>query len=294
MSDPDLAAEVRAVCPAFESSGPSRTTRKSRLLVGTVGADRVFVKKLVRGEGIWRWYFEREVAIYRAFAATPPPVRTPRLVAVDLAKGILILEHLEGAPLATGRRARHTIPGPTVAALLAARERIAAWERGLELTPKSLPPPHVLRAIRSRLLEDPSAPRSWIIEGLARSGRAGLVSERAATRAAEILAGDRCVFSHGDLLLRNAICDGMDRVALVDWECAGPHLAAWDRALLRIGLSPADRPDIRGDERCLAASLFALARELKFRRAFASRDGDPATANLVAEIATVERALLEG
>lgn len=82
---------------------------------------------------------------------------------------------------------------------------------------------------------------------------------------------------HGDLLLRHAFADG-DTVTLVDWECAGTHLALWDRALLWIQLGEGSRAALERtveQPRALhALAAFALVREVAFVRAFGGSDGE--------------------
>jgi hypothetical protein len=105
--------------------------------------------------------------------------------------------------------------------------------------------------------------------------------------------------SHGDLLLRNAIRDG-DRIGLVDWECAGPHLEDWDLALLWIQLAPPARAPIDATVRAggaprwrafLGLVAFALAREVAFLRAFRAAPGSAAALRLSAELAAAAGAL---
>jgi hypothetical protein len=189
----------------------------------------------------------------------------------------MILEPMPGAPLvATGRRARAAAP----AAVHAACARLAAWDAAL--APRDPPPRGTLR---DGLLEDPTAPVEWIIDGLGRCARLGLLAADAAACArAAIEADPRVAFSHGDLLPRHIFVDGA-RVSFVDWECAGAHAHAWDAALLAANLPPAARPAAHG-RTYLATLVFALARELKFRR------GRPAP-DVAADLAAVARELME-
>ncbi len=104
---------------------------------------------------------------------------------------------------------------------------------------------------------------------------------------------------HGDLLLRNALIDG-DSVGVADWECAGPHLADLDLALVWAQLGPAARAVMErhvgdgGRARLgafLAIGAFALVREVSFLRVFRegkrSRGVDALLADLGHTIARV-------
>jgi len=294
----DFAALCAEVCPGFL---PQRrvAARKSELLAGTVDGAPAIAKRLARPDEVWDWYLRREIAIYRAFAAAPPPLRVPRLLAADEARGVLILERVPGAPLATHRRPRVPPSAADAAALVELRRRIAAW-------PGPLPPepprsPRAARQIAARLLEDPSAPRAWFHAGVARCAALGLLPADAARAIDAALAAHPAVApSHGDLLLRNVIRDG-DQLALVDWECAGLHLEDWDLALLWIQLEPPARVPVEATVRAggsarwrafCGLAAFALARELAFLRAFrrAAPDGAAAT-RLRGELAEIFAAL---
>jgi hypothetical protein len=157
----------------------------------------------------------------------------------------------------------------------------AQVDRGLEISPREPPPPPTRRAIRNRLLEDPSDPIGWVRDGIARGSRLGLCEEGLARAMLDALdRHPRVVFAHGDLLPRNLLRVG-DGLAPVDWECAGSHPESWDRALLWANL-PAARPRIeagldvngRGRRAFWACAGFALVRELKFQRGRPSARAD--------------------
>jgi hypothetical protein len=129
---------------------------------------------------------------------------------------------------------------------------------------------------------------------VARCAAGGILDAEVARRIDAALAAHPAIaMSHGDLLLRNAIRDG-DRIGLVDWECAGPHLEDWDLALLWIQLEGAARAPIAeavrlgGPARWRAFQglvAFALAREVAFLRAFRAAPDGPAAVRLQAELA---------
>jgi aminoglycoside/choline kinase family phosphotransferase len=279
-----------------------RRTLKTCLLDGELGGAAVIAKVLAHADPLWRWYFEREVTLYRRFALEPPPVRTPRLYAADPARGVLVLERL-GAALSPRRQATR-IDAAAIAALLEALGRLNRWTRGLDLAPTTPPLKSTLRSMRARLLEDPSGPLAWFVEGFRRCYELGVLREQDAARMTAALEGHSTLgFCHGDLLLRNVLRDG-DGVALVDWECAGAHPQDWDLALLWAGLPAELRPQVEevvlhGGGQCatparwaafLAAVAYALAREIKF-----ARGGAPggALGRLTAAMAEVQERLHE-
>jgi len=268
--DPEFAAACARRWPALRVTG-ALPARKSQLLTGELDGVAVVAKRLARPNDVWAWYFTREVAIYRAFAAAPPPFRAPRLIAVD--DEILLVEHAPGAPLARRRRPAAALAAGVLDALLATCAQIAAWPGTF---PRDLPPPPVLSELRRRFLEDPTAPAAWVRDGIARAARTGILDDAAARAIDAAIPGDIAP-CHGDLLLRNAYADG-ETVTLVDWECAGPHLAGWDRALVWIQLADAGRTALEqrvADVRALhGLAAFALVREIAIVRAFGGADGE--------------------
>jgi len=263
---PSFAEQCAALCPRFRASGPAHRARKSELLAGELDGAPVIAKRLLRPNVVWEWYLAREIAIYRAFAASPPPIRVPRFVAAS--DDVLVIERLLGAPVAKLRRPRAELTTETVRSMIELHDRLAAWPGRFPDDPS---PPRVRSQLRQRLLEDPTAPIEWVRAGIGRCGARGYFGE--ATQAAlDALAGHCPIASsHGDLLLRNAIAMPDREVGLVDWECAGPHVADWDLALLWTQLAPEARgpiDDVVGGGARLRAFLalvaFAFAREIAF------------------------------
>jgi hypothetical protein len=271
--DTGFAAVLAEVCPGFVP-GQRVHARKSELLAGEVAGAPAIAKRLARPNAVWAWYLERELAIYRAFEAAPPPVRVPRLIAADDRHGVLVLERLPGPQVARPRNAQVRLAAREVAALVELRRALAAWPGAF---PSAPPPPAVLAQLRLRLLEDPTAPLGWVTEGIVRCGERGLIAPAAAAAiAGAIAAHGRVATSHGDLLLRNAVHDG-DRIGLVDWECGGLHPEDWDLALVWIQLAPSVRTPIEDEVRAggelrwrafRALAAFALAREVSILLAF--------------------------
>jgi aminoglycoside phosphotransferase len=285
----EFAAQCAQICAGFRADGPPRRARKSELLSGNVGETPVIAKRLVKPSPLWEWYQGREIAMYRAFAANPPGVRVPRLVAAG--PGLLVIERLDGEPLATKRRPHSALPIRTIAALIAIHDQLATWATK---PPALAPTPRVRALLRERLLEDPTEPVDWVRQGVVRAGERGLIDEGLARQIDEALAAHAPVaFGHGDFMLRNVIADDDEDVGIVDWECAGLYLRDWDLAVLWTQLAPVARTIVEDAVRdsgarwraFLGLVVFALARELRMLEAGGVPEGDPERARLVAEIA---------
>ena len=274
----DFAALCASVVPGFVALGPPRRARKSELLEGEVGGAPVLAKRLLKPNPVWAWYQEREIAMYRALAEKPSGVRMPRLIAAS--RDVLVIERLDGEPLATKRRPRAALPIRTIAAILTIHEQLASWSgRVPDIQPSAL----VRAQLRERLLEDPTEPVDWVRGGILRCGRRGLIEDKVAQRIADALGEHAPVsFAHGDLLLRNVIAAEDDDLALVDWECAGRHVRDWDLALLWTQLAPLARGFIEDAVRdssrrwraFLGLVVFALCREVRFLQAFNAKETD--------------------
>ena len=288
----ELESEARSLLPSFRPRSRSlRRTLKSIVLAGDSERGPVLCKKLVHEDPVWRWYFARELELFQRFATEPPPIRAARLLASDPARSLLLVEELPGPPLTRQRRLDDAPGEAAVDAAMAICERLARWERGLELAPRDPPPPRARRAMRARLLEDPSEALGWVREGIARGVMLGLCDDLLSrAMLAALDRHPRVAFAHGDLLPRNLLrVEG--GLVPVDWECAGAHPVGWDRALLWANL-PAARArlesSVAGDPAARAAFWacvgFALVRELKFRRA---RANDQRAATLRQELERV-------
>ena len=292
MRAPDVLEEARALVPGLEPApGRVRRSVKCVLVPCAVRGRAAIVKKLYGPDAPWRWYLAREIALGRAFARDPPPVRVPRLLAGDAARGLVVMERLSGRPLGA---VRHDPRGRAVASdeawrtLLELRCAIAAWSPPATITSAPAPDAATRAEMRARLLEDPSAPLAWAADGLARCAALGLLDARDAARLTHAIDADGARFQHGDLLLRNVVCDREGALAVVDWECAGPHPRAWDAALLSVWAPRWAREALRAEhaaEAFDACAAFALARELAFRRSRGA--SDPVSARLRADLAAL-------
>lgn len=270
-ADRDFASRCAELCPGFVAGSPVRA-RKSELLTGELAGAPVIAKRLRRSNAVWNWYFAHEVAIYRAFVATTPPFPVPRVIAVT--DDVIVIERLPIA-LAKLRRPSAALPTATVEQLIALHERIA----GYAFPDAPAPAGKVKAQLDQRLLEDPTDP-TWISGGLARCNARGLIDDDALAAAEAALAAHAPIAtSHGDLLLRNAMERPDGTIVLVDWECAGPHVADWDLALLWTQLAPPGRGMVEATiegvarRRAFAAlTVFALCREVVFLDAFRTPD----------------------
>ena len=253
--DPGFSERCQALCPGFRAI-ETLPGRKSEVLAGEIDGAPVVAKRLAHANDVWAWYFEREVAIYRAFAEQPPPFRVPALRAAS--DDLLVIERIAGEPLAARRSPQAQVAD--LDALLALRAQVATYE----FPTTSQPPAAVRSQLRARFLEDPTAVE-WIRDGVALAARRKLLPAQAAAKIAMQLE-DVTAPSHGDFMLRNVIGG-----ALVDWECAGRHLVDWDLAVLWTQLAPPQRPAVEAAAKSrafLGIVAFALARELSFLHAF--------------------------
>jgi aminoglycoside phosphotransferase (APT) family kinase protein len=239
-------------------------------------------------DGPWRWYFDRELALYRAFAREPAPVRLAELYFADEREGVMVFEWPRGQCVCETRAARRSVGQERLEAILDSLEAFAALSVSDPRIPAIEPDPSVTKALRDRLLEDPSAPLAWIEEGLLASANKRLLPESIAARAAERLREHSVVrASHGDFLLRNVMALGGDEpraIAWIDLECAGPHAQGWDLGLLWVNVVDEDRAaierrverwsDAAATRAWAACALFAIARERLYRTRSASRGPD--------------------
>jgi aminoglycoside phosphotransferase (APT) family kinase protein len=270
VAEGDFVDTCAALWRGFRPTGALLPARKSEVLPGELDGMAVVAKRLARPNAVWQWYWEREVAIYRAFAATPPSFRVPRFVAADDERGILVIERLPGVQLATRRHPHAELGDAVIGDLVELRARIAAWPGAF---PTVEPPPAVRTELRRRLLEDPTG--DWIREGIWRGVELAILDNGDGNLLSDAISDhDATAMCHGDLLLRNALIDG-DAVGVADWECAGLHLADWDLALVWAQLGPTARAALEarvdaGPRRCafLAIGAFALVREVSFLRVF--------------------------
>jgi hypothetical protein len=284
----DLAQAVidraKGVVPALcAADGAIARSTKCLLVSATVEGREVVVKALIRDAPVWSHYLRRERQVYEQLR--PANVRVPRLVASGAT--FLVLERVPGAPLARKRHdpAIARIDAATWEVLLAAHASLRAW--GPVVTER--PDPAVVGVMRKRILEDPSAPVDWVVDGVRRLRALATLDADDAERMVDALSGDPATcFSHGDLLLRNVLRDAAG-LALVDWECAGEHLVGWDAGLLWVFAPEWARRRLEDEHAAsrrafLACVAFALTREAFYRR---RARGDLVTERLLSDRARV-------
>ncbi|PSJ30485.1 aminoglycoside phosphotransferase [Streptosporangium nondiastaticum] len=207
----EAVTQTRLLRPDFVPVELMHATDKSILIAGTCCAEAAVAKVLTSRETFWREKFTREIAVYRAFARSAPPVRVPHLIAADAEQGVLLLEHLPGRRLGPDRYPPAPLARQDVCPAVDALGALAHWA----------PAPGAFA-------------HAWDYEHrLDRYLGYGLVQEsdhRALTRLLQE-AGSARYFAHGDPLPGNILLD-RHRVGLLDWEFAGYYLRHLDWALL--------------------------------------------------------------
>ncbi|MCM3883164.1 phosphotransferase [Frankia sp. R82] len=246
-------ADVRNHYSRLVLHRPLCMTGKAVLLAGEYEGSPAVLKILTAGEARWRRRHDAEGRAYERFAADPPPVRTPRMLAPP-ARGLLLIEHLTGSP-AAAQRYPDVIALPVVESVLACADALAAWPGG------------------TRFAEDAGRPALTAAD-LAAAADIG-VSGGALQAWAGDLTSIPQVFSHGDLLLTNALATGTE-IALLDWEHAGLRPSGYDHALLWLTLMdhPAAQARVAAHAAGRAAFRFyicaLLLREMRIHREAAS------------------------
>lgn len=280
----DAPLRIARALPGFAIHGPVFRTAKCLLCYGALDGRAAIAKLTGPREGPWRWYARRELALYRALQRAPAPVLVPQLLAWDEREELIVLERLDGAPLCETRACAVALGSAVITALIETLDRWAALDPLDARWPSILPDEREQRALRARLLEDPSAPLAWVREGLWQSAELGLLEQDAVDRALDALDAHPVVrASHGDLLLRNVLRTPRG-IGWIDLECAGAHAQGWDLALLWVNAAREDRPlieqatrrlgDARAHRAWAACALFAIARERLYRTRSRARAPD--------------------
>ncbi len=261
-TDPQIAeamTRLRAVVEDFLPDHEIARTAKSLLVGGAYLGESAVAKILIDRVAFWQDRLNHELDIYEAVRMQGAPVPMPRLLDGRRAMGILILEHLDGDPLARQRYPCRTINPADMTLLLDMLPALNGWQ--LHTTPSQQT---TLQAAEQRLANH-----------VAR----GLLPQDDADRVAALLS--RLTWSpefhHRDLLFSNCLMH-RDRLALIDWEYAGYAIPGYDEALLWVLLMDHDRQrnDLlthvqeRGHERTLLFMincLIILPREIHALRA---------------------------
>jgi hypothetical protein len=211
-----LAHAVSAHCPGFTASGLMHRSATSVLLSGDVWGQPAVAKLLISPVPFWRETFAREIDVYRFFERNPPPFRVPSLIAADEQHPFLVLERVDGVPVAGARYPTREIPPRHLAAVFTALRRVNEWRAPVPVLPRILD-------YRGRL---------------ERYRRAGQFTDSEYTAVATLLGavGEASEFGHGDLMLRHVLRRQQDYrendYALLDWAFASVFLPGLDLARL--------------------------------------------------------------
>lgn len=276
-------ARLKAACGHFEAEREIARTGKSVVLEGDLRGTRAVAKVLMdRGE-FWRSRLRNELAFYRIAAALPASITIPRMYCGDDGRGILILEYLDGRPLATKRYPEAPIDGRAFTLLLEALPRLHDWTPGVPSTRDA-----VVKETERRL---------------ERHVDRGLLARCEAIHARTLIRETRWepTFNHRDLLFTNCLTFH-DRLALIDWEYSGYALPGYDEALLWVLLvNDASRRDLVADiaheQNESLALLFKinvmslLAREIHMLRASGEDALQRRATTLATDLADVRRGI---
>lgn len=256
-----LAAAVSAACPGFSPEQVLHRSSTTVLLGGAVWGDPVVAKVLVSGSPFWRETFAREIDVYRFFERERPPFRTARLVVADERHPLLVLERLDGVPVAQGRYPSEEIPSRRLAAVFTALRRVNDWAAPIGVVP--------------RVLDYTSRLERYRRGGQLTAAEHGQVSALLAA------VGDAAEFGHGNLMMSHVLrrMDGYKEgdYALVDWAFASVFLPGFDLArmwtMLRatFGVRSEIEDSVRGRGQTawnafLVNLVIALAQELRTYR----------------------------
>lgn len=187
-----------------------RMTDKTVLASGVRGGRQVVVKMLRSEEAFWRERFRHECRIYRAFHECAPPMRVPQLQSTD-GHRLLVLEQLNGQPVATQRYPSEPLTETVLNQVLKALGSFGLWQ------PQSRFPP--LFDYSSRL---------------ARYAAGGWLSPADHDTLENLLAaaGPPTWSQHGDPLPSNLLLTPDGGCALVDFEFTARFVQGWDVAVL--------------------------------------------------------------
>ena len=213
---PDRLDALTARIPGLRVGQMLRHGGKSVLAGGYVGDQPVVIKMNGDADPLWQSRLRHEIGVYLIFAKHPPPVRVPRLVHTD-GDSVVVMERLEGAPLATGRYPARPLTGAEVHAATGLVRALHDWRP----VPGGFGPVFTYR------------------DRIARYRAAGYFAD-ADWHALDRLLG-RCgppsQLNHGDPLPGNIISTPDGGWALLDWEFTGLFLPGFDLAMLRILLA---------------------------------------------------------
>jgi aminoglycoside phosphotransferase (APT) family kinase protein len=211
-----MLATLTAQCPGLRVDQVLRHAGKTILAAGRVGDRPVVIKMSGDTDPLWRLRQQHEIRVYLIFASHPPPVRVPRLVHTD-GKSIVVMERLQGTPLATGRYPGRPLTEPEVHATIGLVRMLHDW----------------------RPLPAPFGPVFTYHDRIARYHAAGYLGDRDRRALDRLLArcGQPTELNHGDPLPGNILRTPDGEWALLDWEFTGLCLPGFDLAMLQILLA---------------------------------------------------------
>ncbi|WP_157905338.1 phosphotransferase, partial [Parafrankia colletiae] len=196
----DQARRVRLCYPDFRLREMVADTGKAVLLAGTYGGQPAVLKVLTDQARPWRERFARESAAYEAFAAEPPPVRVPVLLAPP-APGLLLVERIPGLPVARHRYPDAPLSEAAAAALLYVSDTLSDWAAPAVFVPA---------------IDYPQRIRRYGPGGHGVLGADAVMGLLTLYR--RIAGRVRWRFAHGDLLPTNVLLDDGAVPAVLDWE----------------------------------------------------------------------------
>ena len=225
MSLEPLSKAALRLCGDFVAVGPGFRTGKCELLRGVTQAGPVFAKRLIETGTLWQRLFAREIENYELFELTPPPVRVPRLVAADPTQKLLIIEAVDGLPLATDRYPASEPARNHLLSVIATADVLGRWRKA----------PGSTREQERGDVTLPGEPdvTEWYVDRIRRAaGEGDFLPPREADALLAVARQGGVIgeFAHGDLLLTNVLAG--PEIVLIDWEYGGEFIAGWDLAVL--------------------------------------------------------------
>ena len=227
---------------------------------------------------VWRWYFAREIAIYRAFAASTAAV--PRAAPARGRRGLARDRALARRRRSRRRRTPHAELAPaTLDALARAARSARRVARRVPDRAAAAARPRAAARAPARGSDRPA----WIADGIARAASRGIALEASTRLAAH---DPRARVRHGDLLLRNVVWRWPRRLGVRrpppaptgTSRCCGRSSPERARVLERALARP---------RRFCALAAFALVREIRFLHAFRTRPSHAVLVRLRADVAEV-------
>jgi hypothetical protein len=215
ISSPSLFEEIERKIPGLKLERIHKKTGKNLIYQGHLNGTSVAVKMLNSNASQWIHKFTHEIDTYIEFSNTTAPVRVPRLIYTDRKLSMIVLEWIDGVPLATERYPVDSIPNNILNSLIIDIQRIENWIPTRSQGPEIVKSQYLTRATKyheRKLLTD--LDMNWVRHQL---------TEMEPTTS----------FCHGDLLLSNCL-KAESGFAFVDWEYAGTCLPGYDLALIWI------------------------------------------------------------